>query len=181
MTADITMFTDQLAETAPVPRLAVSRVGVTGHRVIPPSVLPYVRSALHRHLSRTDVALEALSSLAAGTDQLFADLALAHGVPVTAVIPGMDYEAHLGDEAARASYRRILRRCAKRVELPVQPTHEQAYFAAGQWIVERCDELLAVWDGRPARGLGGTGDVVAYARQIGVPVTVLWPDGALRD
>ncbi|MFF7474996.1 hypothetical protein [Streptomyces sp. NPDC008092] len=172
---------DRPAKAAAVPSLTVTRIGVTGHRAIPPSVLPFVRSALQRQLSRTDVALEALSCLAAGTDQLFADLALAQGVPVTAVIPGMDYEAHLGDDAARASYRRILQRCAHRVELPVQPTHEQAYFAAGQWIAERSDELVAVWDGRPARGLGGTGDVVAYARRIGVPVTVLWPDGALRD
>ncbi|MEU2419446.1 hypothetical protein ABZ619_00040 [Streptomyces sp. NPDC007851] len=178
MTADTA---DRLADAAVVPRLTVTRIGVTGHRVIPPPVLPFVRSALRGQLSRTGVALEALSCLAAGADQLFADLALAHGVPVTAVIPGMDYEAHLGDDAARASYRRILRCCADRVELPVQPTHEQAYFAAGQWVAEHSDELVAVWDGRPARGLGGTGDVVAYARHIGVPVTVLWPDGALRD
>jgi hypothetical protein len=30
--------------------------------------------------------------------------------------------------------------------------------------------LLAVWDGRPARGLGGTGDVVARARRQGLPL-----------
>lgn len=182
MTASVTAdFADRPAEAAVVPRLTVTRLGVTGHRAIPSSVLPFVRTALRLQLSRTGVALEALSCLAAGADQLFADLALAHGVPVTAVIPGMDYEAHLGDDAAQASYRRILRSCAHRVDLPVQPTHEEAYFAAGRWIVEHSDELLAVWDGRPARGLGGTGDVVAHARRLGVPVTVLWPEGALRD
>ncbi|GGM94806.1 hypothetical protein [Streptomyces fuscichromogenes] len=178
MTADITEY---LAEAAAVPRLAVTRVGVTGHRAIPASVLPAVRSALRRQFSRTDVELEALSCLAAGADQLFADIALAHGVPVTAVIPGMDYEAHLGDEDVRTTYRRILRSCATRVDLPLQPTHEQAYFAAGCWIVDHCDHLIAVWDGHPARGLGGTGDVVAYARRSGVPVAVLWEPGARRD
>ncbi|MFG2952157.1 hypothetical protein ACGF5O_00315 [Streptomyces sp. NPDC048291] len=186
MTADIAMFTGYLAEAAPVPRpavthLAVTRVGVTGHRAIPPSVLPLVRSALRRRFSRSDVAWEALSCLAAGADQLFADIALAHGVPVTAVIPGMDYEAHLGDEATRTAYRRLLRSCTARVDLPVQPTHEQAYFAAGCWVVDHSDHLIAVWDGRPARGLGGTGDVVAYARRKGVPVTVLWEAGVRRD
>ncbi|MGW4103078.1 hypothetical protein [Streptomyces sp. NPDC004976] len=56
-------------------------------------------------------------------------------------------------------------------------THEQAYLGAGRWIVDHCDRLIAVWDGRPARGLGGTGNVVANARRTGVPVTVLWePD-----
>jgi hypothetical protein len=41
--------------------------------------------------------------------------------------------------------------------------------------------LCAVWDGLPARGYGGTADVVAYARQHGKPVHVIWPAGARRD
>ncbi|MET7472924.1 hypothetical protein ABZT17_00980 [Streptomyces sp. NPDC005648] len=168
-------------EAAAVPHLAVIRVGVTGHRSIPSTVLPHVHSTLRRRFSRSDVEWEAFSSLAAGADQLFADIALEHGVPVTAVIPGMDYEAHLGGREVQTSYRRILRSCTSRVDLPVQPTHEEAYFAAGRWIVDHCDELIAVWDGRPARGLGGTADVVAYARRVGVPVTVLWRAGARRD
>ncbi|WP_416983941.1 hypothetical protein [Streptomyces sp. T028] len=176
------MDTTEFLDRAPaVPRLAVLRVGVTGHRSIPASVLPYVRSALRRQFSRTDVELEAVSSLAAGADQLFADTALEYGVPVTAVIPGMDYETHLGGTEARRTYRRILNSCTTRVDLPLQPTHEMAYVAAGQWIVEHVDHLIAVWDGRPARGPGGTGDVVAYARRLGVPVTVLWQAGVLRD
>lgn len=179
MTTDTANF---LRKATAVPRLAAVRVGVTGHRSVPMSLLPYVRSALRRQLARRDVELKAFSSLAAGADQLFADVALAEGVPVTAVIPGMDYyEAHLGDDEARATYRRILSSCADRVDLPLQPTHEKAYFAAGRWIVDHADRLIAVWDGRPARGPGGTGDVVAYARRIGVPVTVLWQAGVHRD
>lgn len=156
-----------------------SRVGVTGHRSIPPAVLPSVRTGIRRQL-QGDEELEVLSSLAAGADQLFADIALDRGIPVTAVIPGMDYEAHLGDAATRASYRRLLNSCRTRVDLPVEATHEEAYFAAGRWIVDHVDRLVAVWDGQPARGLGGTGDVVAYARRTGVPVTVLWRPGVLR-
>ncbi|GAB2826863.1 hypothetical protein GCM10027073_64840 [Streptomyces chlorus] len=41
-------------------------------------------------------------------------------------------------------------------------------------------ELLAVWDGKPARGFGGTADVVSYAERSGTPVRVLWPEGATR-
>ena len=29
---------------------------------------------------------------------------------------------------------------------------------------------IAVWNGLPAKGLGGTGDIVSYAKQLGVPV-----------
>ncbi len=112
---------------------------------------------------------------------MFADLALDHGLPVTAVIPGLDHEAHLDDDEARTAYRRLLGSCAARVDLPPEATHEEAYCAAGRWIVDHADRLIAVWDGCPARGPGGTGDVVAYARSRGVPVTVLWQSGVRRD
>ena len=52
---------------------------------------------------------------------------------------------------------------------------------AGKVVVDRSSVVLAVWDGQPSRGLGGTADVVAYARQRGVTVTVVWPEGASRD
>jgi len=52
--------------------------------------------------------------------------------------------------------------------------------AASKLMVDEADELYAVWDGKPARGYGGTADVVAYAREHGTPVRVIWPDGARR-
>ena len=48
-------------------------------------------------------------------------------------------------------------------------------------MLRHADELWAVWDGKPARGYGGTADVVACARENGVPVRVIWPAGARRD
>ena len=48
---------------------------------------------------------------------------------------------------------------------------EDAYRAAGEAVVERSDVLLAVWDGQPAKGIGGTGEVVAAAGRLGVPVS----------
>lgn len=56
-----------------------------------------------------------------------------------------------------------------------------AHQAGSEILVGLVDRLLAVWDGKPARGYGGTADVVAYARRTGVPVRVLWPEGASRD
>ncbi|MBA2951912.1 hypothetical protein [Streptomyces himalayensis] len=43
------------------------------------------------------------------------------------------------------------------------------------------DKLIAVRDGQPARAYGGTPDVVAYAHRVGVPVPIVWPEGATRD
>ena len=36
---------------------------------------------------------------------------------------------------------------------------------ASKLMVDKADELYAVWDGKPAQSYGGTGDVVAYARE----------------
>jgi hypothetical protein len=58
---------------------------------------------------------------------------------------------------------------------------ERAHLAAGQVVVDRSERLVAVWDGKPARGIGGTADIVSYARQKGVPVAVVWPEGAARE
>ena len=33
--------------------------------------------------------------------------------------------------------------------------------------------LLAYWNGKPAQGLGGTGDIVTYARAIGKPLIII--------
>ena len=58
---------------------------------------------------------------------------------------------------------------------------EQAHMAASQAMLASADRLYAVWDGQPARGYGGTADVVAEAEKRGIPVTVIWPEGAVRD
>ena len=47
--------------------------------------------------------------------------------------------------------------------------------------MDTVDLLVAVWDGLPARGFGGTADAVAYAERTGVPCTIIWPPGATRD
>jgi len=47
-------------------------------------------------------------------------------------------------------------------------------------MIERSDLVIAVWDGESARSFAGTADFVAYARQVRVPVQVIWPPGAVR-
>jgi len=52
--------------------------------------------------------------------------------------------------------------------------------AGGEEVARRCDVLVAVWDGCPAAGLGGTADAVAFARSLGKQVVVMWPEGVRR-
>jgi hypothetical protein len=47
-------------------------------------------------------------------------------------------------------------------------TAEDKYLASGKRIVEFADLLIAIWDGKPVKGKGGTTDTVAYALQRGI-------------
>lgn len=52
-----------------------------------------------------------------------------------------------------------------------------AYLRAGLQMAA-CDALIAVWDGQPARGVGGTADIVGAARHLGTPICWILPDGS---
>ncbi|ARI55303.1 MULTISPECIES: hypothetical protein [Streptomyces] len=158
----------------------MNRIGITGHRTIPVRARSHVLAGLRSALAGLDGATEVLSSLAVGADQLFADLALARGAKLTAVIPSGDYEACFDTAADLARYRLLKSRAAQEIRLDFPHSTDEAYYAAGAYIADHCDLLLAVWDGHPARGLGGTGDIVDYARTLGRPVTVIWRDGVER-
>jgi hypothetical protein len=116
---------------------------------------------------------KAFSCLAAGSDQVFAEAALSIGLSVVAVIPLDGYEESF-DERALANYRRLLRVCEQR-ELHYCGNAESAFLEAGKFVVTASDLLFAVWDGENAEGLGGTGDVVRYARSLGRPVLHINP------
>ncbi|MFE7357780.1 hypothetical protein ACFU8Q_32765 [Streptomyces sp. NPDC057543] len=158
----------------------MKRIGVTGHRSIPEEAHAHVLAGLQAALRGFEGSLEALSSLAVGADQLFADLALAHGADLTVVIPSSDYESSFADATELARYQALKNRAVREILLDYPHSTDEAYYAAGAYIADHCDRLLAVWDGKPARGFGGTGDIVTYARNLGRPVTVIWREGVER-
>ncbi|MFJ2115917.1 MULTISPECIES: hypothetical protein [unclassified Streptomyces] len=159
----------------------MERIGVTGHRNIPAEAHAYISAAITAALRERAGSLEALSSLAVGADQLFAALALDRGARLTVVIPSGDYEDDFADPAELDGYRRLKDRATREVALAFPHSTDEAYYAAGTYIADHCDRLLAVWDGLPARGPGGTGDIVRYARERGKPVTVIWCEGVERS
>ncbi len=154
--------------------------GITGHQGLSPGVSALVEAELARLLDAAEGAPAAVTSLAEGPDQVVARLVLARGGRVDVVVPCERYEDAFADERAREEYKRLLSSSANVERLAFAEPSDEAFLAAGRRVAERCDELLAVWDGRTARGTGGTGDVVAYARAIGRPVRVVWPPGAER-
>jgi uncharacterized phage-like protein YoqJ len=84
-------------------------------------------------------------------------------------------------EQVRAEYDRLLGVAAEIHRMSFRESSSESHMAASEFMIDHADELCAVWDGQPARGYGGTADVVTYARQRGVSVRVIWPQGAERD
>lgn len=155
------------------------RLGVSGHQVLPVAATKYVCGAIKALLSDAGENLVGVTSLAAGSDQLFARLVLAAGGQLHAVLPSQHYEETFTAED-REEFERLIALAETHEVLPFDAPSEQAFYAAGRRVVDLCDRLVAVWDGQPSRGLGGTADVVAYAQREARDVQVIWPAGVVR-
>lgn len=155
------------------------RIAVTGHRGLPPGVQHEVAARIRAHVGAAGPGVLGLSCLADGPDSLFAHAVLDSGGALEAVVPAREYRAalpgwHLDD------YDALLERAVLVHRLPFIESTSDSHLHAGRHLIEHCAELVAVWDGRPARGPGGAADVVAYAREHDRPVHVIWPEGAQR-
>lgn len=152
----------------------MTTIGVTGHQTLPEAARIHAERAIEELLGGQSAPVIGLSSLAEGADQIFADVLLRSGGTLHAVIPCWGYVSAIA-EASRQNYLRLLSAARSVTTLAYASPSEQAFDAAGQYIVEHCDLLVAVWDGQPARGLGGTADAVAHARRLGKDVAITWP------
>jgi hypothetical protein len=137
---------------------------------------------VHRYTLRLpgSIFLVGVSSLAGGPDQLFARTVLDLGGTLEVVVPAEQYRDGL-DPDEQHGYDELVAKAEHVERLPFVESTELAHLAAGQAVVDRSERLVAVWDGKPARGTGGTADIVSYAHQKGVPVAVLWPESATRE
>lgn len=188
------------AGTAP-PRPGIAwRVGVTGSRTLAPDTIEALRAATTRvlalvhaeitALARSDaaaavydttrpVACRLLSPLAEGADRLVAESALAAGYTLEAPLPfpRSQYEADF--PASAGVFRALLGKAARMIELDGARGDDAdlAYENVGRYVVRNTDLLVALWDGQPARGRGGTGDIVRFALRAGVPVWWLSSNG----
>ncbi len=120
--------------------------------------------------------LRVVSMLATGADTAGARAALAVGAELQAILPftrdryAQDFacaqDRAVLDELCAASSRTLTLAC----DGPV-PGYEHG----GRLLVRNVDVMIAVWDGRPARGPGGTAAVVEDALDAGCAVIVLDP------
>ncbi|WP_118858188.1 DUF4231 domain-containing protein [Sphingomonas mesophila] len=170
-------------------------VGVTGHRLaaLDPERRPALTAEIGAILDLIEQALLGFqarvagtgafapgaptitlaSPLADGADQIAAQAALERGWRLQAVLPFMreDYARDFVHEDPAQSYADLLGRSDCVLELPGDRSDEPAaYLLAGRAVVAHCDLMIALWDGAPPRGRGGTAEVVEHAIVEGVPV-----------
>jgi len=168
-------------------------VGVTGHRadVFGPGALDGLAPRLRELFELIEEAGQALlererdcfadaplrrrfvSPIADGADQVAAEVALELGWELQAVLPfeRAHYRATLANHGARERFDTLLERATCVLELPGAKGQDlDAYVMTGRATVAHCDMLIAVWDGLPPRGRGGTGEVVQLALTRGTAV-----------
>jgi hypothetical protein len=157
-------------------------LAITGHRGLPREAEKLIDAALREEIARrfNPGELIGLSCLADGADSLFARAVLDAGGTLIAIIPATEYRDGLPDDH-HSTYDELLNQAADVIRLDHQASDSQAHMDASLRMIAEADELFAVWDGKPARGYGGTADIVAAARDRNLPTTIIWPEGATRD
>lgn len=168
-------------------------VGVTGHRaeVLEAGDIDRLRDRVRETLRLIEQSGRALlereqacfapggpilrfvSPIADGADQIAAELALELGWELQAILPFAcdPYRASLANHGARERFDTLLGRATSVLELPGDPSDSlDAYVMTGRATVAHCDILIAVWDGKPPRGRGGTGEVVQLALTRGTAI-----------
>lgn len=157
------------------------RIGVTGHQDIPPEAVACVTRGIIGVLESVKDGLVGVSSLAVGADQIFAALVLERGGRLELVLPSSSYESTFPHAEDLNRFHSLLARATTIETLSFAEPSEEAYLAAGRRVADSSDVLLAIWDGKPARGKGGTADVVEYAKSRGMRLEVVWPTGVVRE
>jgi hypothetical protein len=171
------------------------RVAVTGHRHLDSperlaarvvAALDHIASGAFASDRDTPTTFVALSAIAEGADRIVAEAVLAtEGGTLEVELPLArdDYAKDFPTESSRRQFYDLLAAATSVSEpedeladaelLHHTESREAKYERAGRAIVDKCDVLLAVWDGNPAAGRGGTADIVAYALGRRVPVVAI--------
>lgn len=154
------------------------RICITGHRDLlnPDRVRKEIRSALKSFKEKYHHII-CISVIASGADTLFAEEALAQNIPLEILLP-FAAEAYKKDFAGEElkKLESFLESYDYRAACDIPVTAEErknAYLYTGKKMADESDIVMAVWDGKPAVGVGGTGDIVAYARSKGKMVCII--------
>ena len=165
------------------------RIGVTGHRDLadPDSFCGPIGEALRllKELAPVSPGVGlvpvVVSALAEGADRLVAKEVLADKdarLEVALPLPEKEYVKDFKSEASKEEFCCLLARASEKPwQAPDGLDRDEVYERAGRYVVDRCDALIALWDGKKSRGRGGTAEIVGYAQEHGVPIAWVHAEG----
>jgi uncharacterized phage-like protein YoqJ len=140
-------------------------VAFTGHRPdklggykLPNPTYQFVCQQIEQALKELQPE-KVISGMALGVDQWAANIAHKLGIPFIAAVP------FTGQEKAWPAPSQKTFNTLIKLASEVVIVSEGGYAAykmqiRNEWMVDRCDKLIAIWDGTP----GGTGNCVKYAQ-----------------
>src|ERR1700679_822985 len=188
----------QDSSSPPRPRLVV-QIGVTGHR--PNRLSPDVAAALPAQCDQILRAIAALafrahdpllhsveppllrilSPLAEGADRIVANAGLSLGADLQCPIPfhEEEYCRDFSTESSRDEFRALLAKASAVFQIDgARDAESLAYERVGRLVLEQSDFLIAIWNGEPAAGRGGTAQIVEEALTQNIPV--IWLHASLQ-
>jgi hypothetical protein len=175
------------------------RIGITGHRNLPEpekirreiveilstfffNAFDAISSIELKSSTAPSIVFTAVSPLAEGADRLLAECVLAlPGGRLEVPLP-MPIEFYRNDFTAHGSVEQFDALLAKAVRIfsPVcnidnlqGRERSICYRNAGEETLRRSDIVIAIWDGAPANGMGGTAEIVNLARNQGKPLFII--------
>jgi uncharacterized phage-like protein YoqJ len=113
-------------------------------------------------------ATRVITGMAVGWDMALARGAMALELPFVAAVPCLEHDSRWS-AAVKAEYQKMLSNASEVVLVSNAPFSSRVMQIRNEWLVDRCEMLLALWNGDPS----GTGNCVKYA-QGKVPIKNLW-------
>ncbi|MFD6421333.1 hypothetical protein [Streptomyces sp. NPDC060198] len=155
-------------------------IAVVGHRDLSAHTLELVETELRARLARLTGGAPACVRAGAGLPLASARAAREAGRALTVLLPAQGaVPAVLPEPDRRATGEMLVLAACVRL-LAFDPQNRDACVGADETLVGGSRSVLAVWDGSPSDGSDATAHLVAFARTRGIPVEVVWPDGAAR-
>jgi hypothetical protein len=149
------------------------KAGITGHQNLSVAESDWLKEELEIEIKQIKIE-EAYSCLAIGADQLFANVILANKIPLVAITPCKKYEQTF-DEKNIELYKSLVKQAVNKIQLDFESPSEEAFYEAGKTVVNKSDVVFAFWNNLPAKGLGGTADIVEYAKSKSKKIILLNP------
>lgn len=148
-------------------------VGFTGHRTIPQE--SKVRRLVFDYLARRKSTIEGLvygvSSAAAGGDLLFAETCIELSIPLQIILPFEQEQFRRDfDDPTWVRVQHVLQKALSIEIITGNLSRDESYYECGIQTVQKSEILIAIWDGEPSKGRGGTQEIVHFAKNTGRPV-----------